>query len=73
MEWLKVDKEVATATYEGVSKVYDEDPSLCEKGLRVMIEERKTTLKVTRDIPLSEVADLSLLRAAQRQMAITVK
>jgi ABC-type nitrate/sulfonate/bicarbonate transport system substrate-binding protein len=73
MEWLKVDKEVATATYEGVSKVYDEDPSLCEKGLRVMIEERKTTLKVTRDVPLSEVADLSLLREAQRQMAITVK
>ena len=73
MEWLKVNKEVATATYEGVSKVYDEDPSLCEKGLRVMIEERKTTLKVTREIPLSEVADLSLFREVQRQMAITVK
>ena len=70
MEWLKVNREVATATYDGVSKVYNEDPSVCEKGLRVMIEERKQTLKITRDVPLSEVADLSLLREVQREMGI---
>src|SRR5499425_3247290 len=68
MEWLKVNKDVATATYEGVVKVYNEDPSVCEKGLRVMIEERKTTLKVNREVSLSEVADLSILREAQREM-----
>ena len=70
MEWLKVNREVATATYEGVSKVYNEDPSVCEKGLRVMIEERKQTLKINRDIALSEVADLSLFREAQSEMGI---
>jgi len=70
IEWLKINKEVATATYEGVSKVYNEDPSVCEKGLRVMIEERKQTLKINRDVPLSEVADLSLIREAQREMGI---
>ena len=68
VEWLKVNRDVATATYDGVVKVYNEDPSLCEKGLRVMIEERKTTLKVNREVPLSEVADLSILREAQREM-----
>ena len=68
MEWLKVNREVATATYEGVVKVYNEDPGLCEKGLRVMIEERKTTLKVTREVPLKEVADLTILREVQREM-----
>ena len=70
MEWLKVNREVATTTYEGVVKVYNEDPGFCEKGLRVMIEERKTTLKVNREVPLSEVADLSILREAQREMGI---
>jgi len=70
MEWLKVNREVATATYEGVAKVYNEDPSVCEKGLRVMIEERKQTLKINRDIPLSDVADLSLIREAQSEMGI---
>ena len=68
MEWLKVNKEVAATTYDGVVKVYNEDSSVCEKGLRVMIEERKQTLKITRDVPLSEVADLSLIREAQREM-----
>ena len=68
MEWLKVNREVATATYDGVSKVYNEDPAICEKGLRVMIEERKQTLKISRDVPLSEVADLSIFREAQREL-----
>ena len=68
MEWLKVNREVATATYDGVVKVYNEDPNLCEKGLRVMIEERKATLKVTRDIALGEVADLSLIRDVLREV-----
>jgi ABC-type nitrate/sulfonate/bicarbonate transport system substrate-binding protein len=71
MEWLKVNKEVATATYEGVVKVYNEDVNVCEKGLRVTIEERKQTLKITRDVPLSEVADLSLIRDVQRELGIS--
>jgi NitT/TauT family transport system substrate-binding protein len=70
MEWLKINKEVATATYEGVVKVYNEDVNVCEKGLRVTIEERKQTLKITRDVPLSEVADLSLIRDVQRELGI---
>ena len=70
MEWLKVNKEIATATYEGVFKVYNEDPSVCEKGLRVMIEERKATMKINREVPLSEVADLSLIREAQKELGI---
>ncbi|HEY3169032.1 MAG TPA: ABC transporter substrate-binding protein [Candidatus Binatia bacterium] len=68
MEWLKVNRDVAATTYDGVVKVYNEDPSVCEKGLRVMIEERKQTLKISRDVPLSEVAELSLIREVQREM-----
>ena len=70
MEWLKVTKDVATATYDGVVKVYNEDPNVCEKGLRVTIEERKHTLKITRDVPLSDVADLSLIREVLKEMGI---
>jgi len=68
MEWLKVNKEVAAATYDGVAKVYNEDPNLCEKGLRVMIDERKTAVKITREVAVSEVADLSLIREALKEM-----
>ena len=68
MDWLKVNKEIATATYDGVYRVYNDDTSVCEKGLRVMVEERKATMKVTRDVSLNEVADLSLIKEAQREL-----
>ena len=73
MEWLKVNKEVAAATYDGVAKVYNEDPNLCEKGLRVMIDERKQALKIIREVAVSEVADLSLIREALKEMGTKEK
>ena len=70
MEWLKVDKEMATATYESVGKTYNEDGSLPEDGLRLLIEEAKKAVKLNREIASSEVADLSILREAQRELGI---
>jgi len=70
MEWLKLNREVATATYEGVVKVYDDDINICEKGLRLVIEETKKTVKVNREVAFSEVVDLSILRDAQRELGI---
>jgi ABC-type nitrate/sulfonate/bicarbonate transport system substrate-binding protein len=68
MEWLKVNREIATATYDGVANVYNDDINVCEKGLRLVIDETKKTMKITREIPLSEIADLSILREAQREL-----
>jgi NitT/TauT family transport system substrate-binding protein len=56
MEWLKVNRETATATYEGVAKVYDDDINVCEKGLRLVIEETKKTVKTNREVAFSDVA-----------------
>ncbi len=70
MEWLKVDKEMATATYESVGKAFNDDGSLPEDGLRLLIEEAKKAGKVSREIPLSDVADLSILREAQKELGI---
>ncbi len=68
MEWLKVNKDVATATYDGVSKVYNDDAGVCEKGLRLVIDETRKTLKINREVPLADVADLSILREAQKEL-----
>ncbi len=68
MEWLKIDKELATATYESVLKAFNEDGSLPENGLRLAVEEAKRVGKVDREVSLSEVADLSILREAQREL-----
>ena len=70
MEWLKIDKEMAVATYDSVVKVFNDDGSLPEDGLRLLIEEAKKAAKVSREIALSDVADLSILREAQKELGI---
>ena len=70
MEWLKIDKEMATATYDSVAKSFNEDGSLPEDGLRLLIEEAKKAAKINREIASSEVADLSILREAQKELGI---
>ena len=70
MDWMKIDKEMAAATYDSVGKAFNEDGSLPEDGLRLLIDEAKKAAKISREIPSSEVADLALLREAQKEMGI---
>jgi len=73
MEWLKIDKEIAAVTYGSVWKAFSENGSLPENGLRIAIEEAKRVGKVEREVSLSEVADLSILREAQKELGISEK
>ena len=70
MEWMKVDKEMATATYDSVGKAFNEDGSLPEAGLRLLIDEAKKAAKITREVAASEVTELSILREAQKELGI---
>ena len=73
MELTKADKEMATAGYESVLKLFNDDGSVPEKGMLLVIDELKKLGKVEREISLSEVADLSILRAAQKELGITAR
>jgi NitT/TauT family transport system substrate-binding protein len=68
MAWQKVDREVATATYESVANAYNDDGTVPEDGLRVVIEEAKKNSKVNHEVSINQVADLSMLRQAQREL-----
>ncbi len=70
MEWSKTDKEMTTATYESVLKLFNDDGGVPERGLLLVIDELKKLGKVEREIAPSEVADLSILREAQKEMGI---
>jgi hypothetical protein len=61
---------MATATYDSVGKAFNEDGSLPEDGLRLLIDEAKKTAKINREIAPSEVVDLSILREAQKELGI---
>jgi ABC-type nitrate/sulfonate/bicarbonate transport system substrate-binding protein len=67
-EWLKLNRDAAAATYDSVVKAYKEDPNTCDKGLRLVVDETKKTMKLARDVAYSEVADLTILREAHRDV-----
>lgn len=70
-EFLKIDKEIASVTYDSVWKAFTEDGTLPENGLRVAIDEARRVGKVEREVSFGEVADLSILREAQKELGIT--
>ena len=49
-------------------KGFNDDGGLPEDGFRRLIEDTKSITKVDRAIALTEVADLSILREAQREL-----
>ena len=69
-EWSKIDKEMATATYDGVLKLFNDDGSVPEKGMLLVIDELKKLGKVEREISPNEVMDLSILKDAQKELGM---
>ena len=51
-------------------KGFNNDGSLPEDGFRRLIDDTKRVTKVDREVAFSEVADLSILREAQRELGI---
>jgi len=44
-----------------------------EDGFRRLLDDTKRVMKIDREVALSEVADLSILREAQRELGIKGK
>lgn len=68
MAWQKVDREVADATYVSVANAYNDDGTVPEDGLRVVIEEAKKNAKLNHEVSINQVADLTMLKQAQKDL-----
>ena len=68
MDWQKINRELANAIYESSARIFNDDGSLPEAGLRLIIDEAKKAAKVDREVTFNEVADLSILKEAQREL-----
>jgi ABC-type nitrate/sulfonate/bicarbonate transport system substrate-binding protein len=68
MQWMKVDRDTATATYDGSVKSFNDDGAVSDAGLRIAIDEARKATNITREVAFSEVSDFSVLREAQREM-----
>lgn len=66
--WGRVSRDEALASYDSTWRVFSPDGSIPADGLRLVVERAKRELKTTRDVPLSEVSDLAILREAQQDL-----
>ena len=70
MEWGKIERDHAAASYDSTWKVFSPDGNISPEGLRLVVDQAKAELKLTRDVPLSEIVDPLPLQEAQRELAI---
>ncbi|HMF49483.1 MAG TPA: ABC transporter substrate-binding protein [Candidatus Saccharimonadales bacterium] len=70
MNTYRIDKEVASAAYDSFIKGFNNDGSMPEDGFRRLLDDTKRVMKLDREVALSDVADLSILREAQRELGI---
>ncbi len=68
MDWIKIDRDSAAATYDSTWRVFSEDGSIPEAGLKLVIDQSREAMKIDRPVANSEVADLSLLREVHREL-----
>ena len=70
IDWIHVDRENATATYDSTWRIFSEDGTIPENGLKFVIDQGREAMKIDRPVALAEVADFTLLREAQRELGI---
>jgi ABC-type nitrate/sulfonate/bicarbonate transport system substrate-binding protein len=68
--WGKIKLEHAYASYDSTVKIVSPDCSIPDDGLKILIDQAKRDVKVTRDVPLGEIADFTLLREVQKELGL---
>ena len=68
--WAKAKPEHAYASYDATVKVISHDGSISADGLNLLIDQAKKDVKITREIPLSDIADFTILREVQKDLGM---
>jgi NitT/TauT family transport system substrate-binding protein len=71
-EW-KIDPDLAERSYQRMATTLSLDGSASEEAVRKVIEQTLATTKQQKQVPLSQVVDLSFLRRAQDELGIRQK
>jgi len=70
MDWVKVDRESAAATYDSTWKIFSEDGGISESGLKLVVDQGREAMKIDRPVVNSEVADFTIIREVQKELGI---
>jgi hypothetical protein len=70
VDWAKTKPEFAAAAYDSSVDGFSSDGSIPEDGLRIVIENFRKSMNITRQVSVNEVSDTNLLREAQRELGV---
>jgi ABC-type nitrate/sulfonate/bicarbonate transport system substrate-binding protein len=73
VDWGKVEREFAYQSYDGLRNLFNLDGNVPDDGLKLVIDQARNAAKITREVSPSDVADFSLLREAQKDLAAKAK
>jgi hypothetical protein len=73
VDWGKFERDYAYASYDALRNLFNADGAVPEDGLRLVIDQARRGAKVTREVSIGEVADLTFLREAQSDLGIKVR
>jgi len=68
-----VEPRSAASAYDSGIKVFSPDGGIPADGLRLVIEQAKKEAGITREVSLTEVSDLAIVRDAQRELGIKAR
>lgn len=68
MEWMKIDRPSAAATYDSTWRIFSDDGLIPEAGLKLVVDQGREAMKIERTVANAEVADFSFIREAQSEM-----
>ena len=69
VEWMKIDRDAAAATYDSTARVFSDDGTIPEAGLKLVIDQGREGMKIERPVGIADVADVTLLREVQKELA----
>jgi ABC-type nitrate/sulfonate/bicarbonate transport system substrate-binding protein len=68
--WGKVKPEHAYASYDATAKIISQDGGIPGDGLNLLVDLAKKDAKISREIPMSEVADFTILQEVQKELGL---
>ncbi len=71
-EW-KTDPDIAQRSYQTISRTLSRDGSASEEAVRRVVEQTLAATKKQKQVPLSQVADLTFLARAHKELGIQKK
>ena len=70
VNWAKTKPEFAEAGYDSSVSVFSADGSIPEDGLRMVVDNFRKSMNITRPVALTEVSDATPLLEAQRELGL---